>query len=91
MSQGQPSTASAGSGDPSVSIRASPKFDIFPKLAAFLDPHLVVPVLGSFYKELGIYEEKAVLQATLDVVRRRVWLLPCALRPAAPTSAPAPA
>ena len=44
--------------------------DIFPKLAAFLDPHLIIPVLEFFYRGLGIYEEKAVLEAKLEIAKR---------------------
>jgi len=46
--------------------------DIFPKLAAFLDPHLIIPVLEFFYRGLGIYEEKAVLEAKLEIAKRLV-------------------
>ena len=54
------------------SVKLSPRadLDIFPKLAAFLDPHLIIPVLEFFYRGLGIYEEKAVLEAKLEIAKR---------------------
>jgi hypothetical protein len=55
-----------------ISVAPRADLDIFPKLAAFLDPHLVIPVLEHFYRSLGIYEEKDVLQAKLDLALRCV-------------------
>jgi hypothetical protein len=56
----------------SLAVKLSPRqdLDIFPKLAAFLDPHLIIPVLEFFYRGLGIYEEKAVLEAKLEIAKR---------------------
>ena len=60
--------------DSKVSDSNQPRadLDIFPKLAAFLDPHLIIPVLEFFYRGLGIYEEKAVLEAKLEIAKRLV-------------------
>jgi hypothetical protein len=58
--------------DTTSTVKLSPRqdLDIFPKLAAFLDPHLIIPVLEFFYRGLGIYEEKAVLEAKLEIAKR---------------------
>lgn len=53
-----------------IAVNPRADLDIFPKLAAFLDPHLVIPVLECFYRTLGIYKEKDVLQAKYELARR---------------------
>lgn len=59
-SQGAASHGAAAAGAdaqtaPGVSFAPSAKFDIFPVIAQFLDPHLAVPVLDSdFYKSLKV-------------------------------------
>lgn len=38
-----------------MEIKPRADLDMFPKLASYLDPHLVIPVLDSdMYKELGV-------------------------------------
>jgi hypothetical protein len=45
--------------------------DIFPKLAGFLDPHLVIPVLDSeFYKGLNVRRRHVPLFPTSERPRR---------------------
>ncbi len=42
-------------------MKTSPAFDIFPKLAGYLDPHLIIPVLDSdFYRDLKVRRRKAL-------------------------------